>query len=150
MTITRERLLQTPAEGLLATAALVARAAAGLTFLGFSAGKFTRHEAEAGAFDRYGVPLPDVATYLIGLLELGGGLLLVLGLLVRPVALVLAGEMVGAVLTGGRVDGGLVHLGLAPLLAVTMVALVRVGAGRTSLDLVLLRRLRAAPDAVPA
>src|SRR4051794_35679028 len=36
-----------------------------------------------------------------------------------------------------------VHLGLAPLLALTMLALVRVGAGRASLDLVLLRDLQA-------
>ena len=49
------------------------RLAAGVTFLGFSLGKFIRHDAERGAFERYGIPFPDGATYLIGGLELVGG-----------------------------------------------------------------------------
>jgi putative oxidoreductase len=121
------------------------RAAAGTVFLGFSAGKFVRHEEEAGAFDRYGLPWPDAFTYAIGVVELGGGTLLLLGLLTRPAALMLAGNMVGAISTGGRVDGGFVHLGLAPALLVTMLVLVWLGAGRYSVDAALLRRRVSAP-----
>ena len=101
-----------------------------------------RHEEEAAAFDRYGLPWPDAFTYAIGLVELGGGILLLLGLFTRPAALMLAGNMVGAISTGGRVDGGPVHLGLAPALLVTMLVLVWLGAGRFSLDARLLSRLR--------
>jgi hypothetical protein len=50
--------------------------------------------------------------------------------------------MVGAISTGGRVDGGPVHLGLAPALLITMLVLVWLGAGRFSLDARLLNRLR--------
>jgi hypothetical protein len=49
--------------------------------------------------------------------------------------------MVGAIATGGRVDGGFVNLGLAPLLLVAMLFLVWAGAGRLSLDELLRRRI---------
>ena len=55
-------------------------------------------------------------------------------------ALGLAGNMVGAIATGGRVDGGFVNLGLAPMLLVAMLYLVWAGAGRFSLDERLRRR----------
>jgi putative oxidoreductase len=128
--------------GVPAALPLALRVAAGCVFLGFSAGKFARHEEEAGAFDRYGLPWPDAFTYAIGVVELGGGSLLLLGLLTRPAAVMLAGNMIGAISTGGRVDGGPVHLGLAPTLLVTMLVLVWLGAGRYSVDAALLRRLR--------
>ena len=115
-------------------AAAVARVVAGATFLGFSLGKFIRHDAEAAAFDRYGIPFADLTTYAVGLLEMAGGLALVLGLLVRPFALLLAGNLTVAVLTAGRIEGGLVHLGLAPALIVTMLALAWWGGGPWSLD----------------
>jgi hypothetical protein len=37
---------------------LIVRTASGAVFLGFSFGKFLRHEAERGAFERYGIPFP--------------------------------------------------------------------------------------------
>ena len=111
-----------------------ARIAAGLVFLGFSLGKFRRHQAEVDAFDRYGLPFPDAFVYAVGTLELVGGALLVLGLATRLVALALAGNMVGAILTAGREDGGLVNLGLAPLLLLTLLTLLWAGAVRPSLD----------------
>jgi hypothetical protein len=57
--------------------------------------------------------------------------------------------MVGAVATGGRVDGGLVHLGLAPALFVAVLVVLCLGPGRWSLDEVLWRgtllRARSSP-----
>ena len=73
MNVSLTRLLDTRAP--LARAALAVRLAAGVTFLGFSLGKFIRHGAERAAFERYGIPFPDMGTYLIGGLELVGGTL---------------------------------------------------------------------------
>jgi putative oxidoreductase len=120
---------------------LLVRLAAGAVFISFSLGKFTRHDAEVGAFERYGIPLADPAVYALGTLEFGGGVLLVCGLATRPVALMLAGAMAGAIVTAGRIDGGVVNLGLAPALLVAMLALVWAGAGARSIDRVAVRAL---------
>jgi putative oxidoreductase len=117
--------------------ALAVRLAAGGIFVGFGLSKFTAHARETRAFDRYGLPDPNVFAYATGALELTLGAALVLGLLTRLTAFGLAGNMVGAIATGGRVDGGFVNLVLAPLLLVAMLFLVRVGAGRLAADDVL-------------
>jgi len=118
----------------LAWPATAARIAAGAIFIGFGLSKFTSHARETRAFDRYGLPDPSVFTYATGTLELALGAALCLGFLTRPAALGMAGNMVGAIATGGRVDGGFVNLVLAPILLVAMLFLVRAGAGRWSLD----------------
>jgi putative oxidoreductase len=128
------RLVLAPSPPLASAVALVLRVAAGAILIGFGQSKFAHHAKEARAFDRYGLPAPEVFAYAIGSVELVGGLLLVLGLATRLVALALAGNMVGAIATGGRVDGGFVNLGLAPMLLVVMVYLVWAGAGRFSID----------------
>jgi uncharacterized membrane protein YphA (DoxX/SURF4 family) len=87
------------------------------------------------------LPAPEVFTYAIGTVELVGETLLVLGLATRLVALGLAGDGVGAIATGGRVDGGFVNLGLAPMLLAAMLFLVWAGAGRFALDELLGQRL---------
>ena len=148
MNVLLDRLLRNTREDWRAWAATAARAGAGAVFVGFSIGKFARHEAEAGAFERYGLPFPDLFTYVVGVVELGGGALLLVGLGTRLAALALAGDMVGAVATGGRVDGGLVHLGLAPLLLATTLFLVWEGPGRRALDGLVRARLSGTLPAV--
>jgi putative oxidoreductase len=112
-----------------------ARVAAGVVFLVFGAAKFTSHGSEVDSFDKYGLPEPDALVYLIGVLEVGGGLLLVAGLLTRLVALALAGDMVVAIVVSGIKEGEVVpSLTLAPLLLVIMLALLRFGPGAPSLD----------------
>ena len=61
-------------------------------------------------------------------------MLLVVGLLTRPAAAVLAANLVGAIATAGRVDGGTFHLGVGPAMLVVMLFLVWAGAGRLALD----------------
>jgi putative oxidoreductase len=136
-------LVLAPASPRASAAAMVVRVGAGAILIGFGQSKFVHHAKETRAFRRYGLPAPEVFTYAIGTVELVGGILLVLGLVTRLVALGLAGNMVGAIATGGRVDGGFVNLGLAPLLLVAMLFLVWAGAGRFSLDAALRRRLAA-------
>jgi putative oxidoreductase len=121
--------------------AVAVRIVAGAVFIGFGQSKFVHHAREARAFDRYGLPDPNVFAHATGTLELALGSALLLGLLTRLAALGLAGNMVGAIATGGRVDGGFVNLGLAPILLVAMLFLVWAGGGRWSLDTVLARKL---------
>lgn len=120
---------------------LILRIAAGVVFMAYSLGKFRRHDSEVAAFDRYGVPFPDLSVYLIGTLEFVGGLLLIVGLLTRPIALALVGNMIGALSTAGRIEPNFNHVGLPILLIVCLVMLVRTGAGRFSLDGPAQRRL---------
>ncbi len=121
-------------DGVAAFVVGVVRIVAGAFFVSVSLGKFVDHAQEAMDFDRYGVPVPDVAVSLVGVIELVGGGLLVVGLLTRPAAAVLALTMVGAISTAGRVDGGSFHLGVAPTLLVLMLVLLWAGAGRPSVD----------------
>jgi putative oxidoreductase len=115
-------------------AAFVVRVVAGAVVAGFGVGKFTHHRAEADALDRYGIPFSDLTTYWVGIVELGGGALLVVGLVTRVAALALAVDFVVAISTAGRIEGGAVHLGLAPALLVSMLFLLWAGPGVRSLD----------------
>ena len=140
MAVARRLLLESRAPLAWGRVALLIRVVAGAIFLGFSVGKFTRHGAESAALDRYGLPFPDAFTYAVGVVELLGGVLLVLGLGTRIAALALACDMGGAITTAGRVEGGPVHLGLAPALLVMMLLLLWIGPGDRSLDRRLLTR----------
>jgi len=97
-------------------------------FVVFGAGKFVNHASELASFRFYGLPAPEVSVDLIGALELLGGLMLAAGLWVRLVALLLAGDMVGAIVVSGIGRGELVSLTLAPLLLLAMLYLLRDGA----------------------
>ena len=117
-----------------AWATTVVRVVTGVLFVLFSLGKFVDHAQESADFDHYGIPAPEVATYLVGVLELLGGLLLIVGLCTRPAAALLALNLMGAIATAGRVDGGTFHLGVAPAMLVAMLFLVWAGSGRLALD----------------
>jgi uncharacterized membrane protein YphA (DoxX/SURF4 family) len=107
---------------------------AGSIFLVFGIYKFTDHARETRSFDAYGLPSPGLFAYAVGVLEVVGGALLLAGLLTRPAAALLAGDMVGAVVTAGRVEGGAINLALAPALLVAMLFLLWAGPGRWAVD----------------
>jgi putative oxidoreductase len=113
---------------------LLLRLGAGAVFLAFGAGKFTSHASEVASFRTYGLPAPDSFVYAIGAVELVGGVLLIAGLSTRLVALVLAGDMVGAIIVSGVGHQELISLTLAPALLVGMLSLLWIGPGRWSLD----------------
>jgi putative oxidoreductase len=130
------------------------RWASGAVFLAFGAAKFVNHGSEASSFHTYGLPWPNAFTDAIGVLELIGGVLLAVGLLTRPVAALLAVDMVGAIVVSGVLRGESVSLTLAPALLVAMTALLVLGPGHLSLDAeVTARRSRArrpAPRLAPS
>ena len=127
--------------GRIAWLLLAARVIPGAVFMVTGIGKFVTFQSEVAAFRSFGIPAPEVMVVLAGLLEAIGGLLLILGLLTRPVALALAVNMGIAIGTAGRVVGGPFHLGVAPALLVLMLVLVWSGATKWSLDTHLLARL---------
>lgn len=105
--------------------ALAVRITAGVVFVIFGVGKFVAHGAELDSFRGYGLPAPEVAVIVIGVVEVLGGVLLLTGRLVRPAAALLAANMVGAIVVSGIGEGEVVpSLTLAPLLLVAMVWLL--------------------------
>ena len=112
----------------------VVRVLTGLFFVSTGIGKFADHAKEVTDFRGFEVPWPEVAVPVVGTVELVGGLLLIVGLLTRPAALLLACTMIGALATAGRVEGGSFHLVYPPVLLVLMIFLVWAGPGCLSLD----------------
>ena len=102
------------------------------------------------SFQAYGLPAPDAFVYAIGVLEVVGGVLLVAGLATRPTALILAGDMVGAIVVSGIGLGEPVSLTLAPALLILMVLLIWVGPGSAALDGRVVSRRRAPPRSPPS
>ena len=70
----------------------------------------------------------------VSVIEVVGGLALILGLLTRPVAFVLAGNMAGAIVVSGIGEGETISLTLAPVLLVAMLVLLRIGPGERALS----------------
>jgi putative oxidoreductase len=121
-------------------ALLVLRLFAGGVFVVFGIGKFVDHASETASFDAYGLPAPSTFVVVVGLIEVFGGLLLIAGVLTRPAALVLAGNMVGAIIVSGIAKGELISLTLAPAELVAMLVLLWSGGGAHSLGNELSRR----------
>jgi putative oxidoreductase len=96
---------------------------------------------DAQFFHDIGVPFPELTMILIGLLELFGGLALVVGLLTRLFGFLLACNMVVATLTVGNSSAEL------PLL-IACALLVWTGGGLFSLDQLIDQRLSHTPARV--
>jgi putative oxidoreductase len=133
--LSRDALFGTRVAGQAANVVAFLRVAAAVVFIVFGVAKFTHHEDEVASFENYGVPSPDAFTYLIGTLEVVGGVLLLIGLLTRLAALALAGNMVGAIVLSGIKEGETFpSLTLAPVLLAIMLLLVWAGPGPRALD----------------
>lgn len=87
-------------------------------------------------FGNMGIPLAPLAGPFVSLLELIGGLALAAGLLTRPIALMLAIDMLIAALLVHRPNGftGPGGMELTLLLAMGSTALALAGAGKFSVD----------------
>jgi putative oxidoreductase len=113
---------------------LLLRMASGGVFVAFGLVKFVNHASELASFRSYGLPAPAVFVLVIGAAELVGGLLLIAGVLTRPAALVLAGDMVGAIVVSGAAKGELISLTVAPAELVAMLVLLWTGPGAHSVS----------------
>ncbi len=86
------------------------------------------HAGAVRRLDAWGVPAPDVLAWVVGGLEVGAGLVLVLGLSSRLAALLLLLVMLAGVATAGRTDGGR-YLVVPPILALACLVIVARGGG---------------------
>ena len=129
-----------PATGSRATASLLVRLGAGAVFVIFGVGKFTSHASEVVSFHTYGLPSPDTFVYVIGVIEVIGGALLIAGLATRVAALVLTGDMIGAIIVSGVGQGEAISLTLAPAQLVAMLFVLWSGPGKRALDRRLINR----------
>jgi putative oxidoreductase len=96
-----------------------------------------------GAFAQMGVPAADLVAPVVAVLELVGGIALILGLLARPFALLLTLNMLGALVLVHATAGVFVEAGgfeLVLILAAAALAVALVGPGRLSVDSLLFGR----------
>jgi uncharacterized membrane protein YphA (DoxX/SURF4 family) len=127
------RLVVTGPDELIDGQRLSARVAvvAGIVFFFAGLVKFVFHHWELHAFRSFGLPWPSALEILAGVLEVAGGILLVLRRWVAPVAGLLAATMVVAIAASGIGHGDVIpSLTLAPALLIAMVYLLARGLGR--------------------
>lgn len=125
---------------------LVTRVALGVVFIAHGWQKFTEWglDGTGAAFGQMGVPLPTVSAWFAAIIELAGGAALLAGLAVPLVALLLAVDMIGALLIVHLGNGVFVSAGgyeLVLTLAAASLLLAVSGAGRFSVDRLIAPRL---------
>jgi len=129
---------------------LLTRLVIGLAFHQTGNGKLEHFEDTVGFFTNLGIPFPTANAAFVSRLEYIGGVLLMVGLLTRVVALLLSSTMVVALLTAdrssfmgalaGTSDAGLTDVPAFVFLCF-LVWLVLYGPGVVSLDHLLFRKL---------
>ncbi len=105
------------------------------------------HTQVAGFMTNLGIPMPEVAAWLLMLTEFVGGILLLLGLFTRFAAIPLAFAMLVAILTVHLKNGLIGQNGFEYPLALLAIALCLMiqGGGKISVDHLMKRRKRIPP-----
>lgn len=130
---------------LITTAITVLRVILGFLFAAHGWQKFNEWTIAGtqAAFSKMGIPAAEVAAPFIAGLELAGGIALILGVLTRVVAGLLAVDMLGALFLVHASAGVFADKGgyeLVLLLGAAALALALTGAGRVSVDRALFGR----------
>jgi putative oxidoreductase len=133
---------QTP---LTTTAVTILRVILGFLFAAHGWQKFNEWTIAGtqAAFAKMGVPAAEIAAPAVAVLELGGGIALILGVLTRVVAVLLALDMLGALILVHASAGVYAATGgyeLVLLLAAAALSVALTGAGRISVDRALFGR----------
>lgn len=110
----------------------VIRVLVGAFFVMVGLPKFLDHAKEVREFRHWGLPEPSLFAYATGSVEIVAGLAMLLGVLTPVACLMLAGNMVGAFATAGRIDGGF-HLVAPPILLTLSLGIMIAGGGRAQL-----------------
>ena len=119
-------------------AGTVLRIAMGIVFIAHGLPKFDDVDGFGGFLTSLNVPLPELMKWVVPLLEVGGGILLILGLATRVVAVLFALEMVGTILLV-KLDVGLIGEGgtgaeIDLMLLAGAIALALMGPGAAAVD----------------
>jgi len=130
---------------LITTAITVLRVILGFLFAAHGWQKFNEWTIAGtqAAFTQMGVPAANISAPLVAGLELAGGIALILGVLTRVVAALLAVNMIGALFLVHASAGVFADKGgyeLVLLLGAAALALALTGAGRVSVDRLLFGR----------
>ena len=127
------------------TAVTILRVILGLLFAAHGWQKFNEWTIAGtqASFAKMGIPAAEIAAPAVAVLELGGGIALILGLLTRVIALLLTLDMLGALFLVHASAGVFAANGgyeLVLLLAAAALAVALTGAGRISVDRALFGR----------
>jgi len=118
-------------------ALLLVRAVVGLTFLLHGLDKLGNLSGTEQFFDSLSIPLPGLMAPFVALVEVVGGIALIVGLLAPLFGLALAGDMLVAALTQHMDKGFFVAEGgyeLVLILGTASLGILLAGAGRFSVD----------------
>lgn len=114
---------------------LLVRAVCGVIYIAHGWSKVFGDLVDQGKkFGKLGLPMPYYSSLLTGVVEVGGGLLLLAGLFTRPLAVILALTMVVAIWKVKWKKGFVHETDFPLLLLVVQVLFLLTGAGALALD----------------
>jgi putative oxidoreductase len=147
--LTLRRRLLALTDRLSGLAPLLIRITVGVVFIRSGWGKLSDLSPVTEYFASLGIPMPGLNAAVASSVEFFGGILILVGLGARLVALPMAFTMVVAIITAKReeIQGALSILGFDEWSYIVMfLTIVLIGAGPVSLDALIARRLRAAGE----